>query len=193
MASTLIFDTETTGKALFGSPPNDPRQPRLCQLACALYDDGGIPIARVALLVRPDGWQVPNEAQSIHGHSTDKLNRYGVPIGTTIRLFQHLAQSADIIVAFNIDFDRLIIRSEIARFQKLSTDPFDHRCRCAMLEAKDHCKLPGQYGDFKWPKLSEAHQHFFGKPHDGAHDALADVDATARVWFEMRRLEAAKP
>ena len=65
----------------------------------------------------------------------------------------------------------------------------------AMMAAKDYCKLPNQYGynDYKWPTLSEAHQHFFGCEFDGAHEAMGDVAATAKIYFEIQRLEKTQP
>lgn len=53
---------------------------------------------------------------------------------------------------------------------------------CTMKAMTPVCKLHGNYGDFKWPKLQEAHKHAFGVEFDGAHDALADVRACARVY-----------
>jgi DNA polymerase III epsilon subunit-like protein len=35
---------------------------------------------------------------------------------------------------------------------------------------------------FKWPKLTEAYRHCYDRDFDGAHDALADVRATADVF-----------
>ena len=53
------------------------------------------------------------------------------------------------------------------------------------------CKLPNQRpGAYKWPKLTELHQHLFGEPMTDAHNALADTLATARCYVEMQRLGA---
>ena len=49
------------------------------------------------------------------------------------------------------------------------------------------CQLPGKFaGKFKWPNLQEAHQHAFGKPFDGAHDAMADLRACKDVYFWLK-------
>ncbi len=50
---TLVFDTETTGKAFFKLPPSDPSQPRLVQLA-ALLHDGDNEIASLHCLIIPE-------------------------------------------------------------------------------------------------------------------------------------------
>ena len=68
----LIFDSETTGKALWKEPADDPRQPRIVQLGAILYDDERRVVAEMNLVVRPDGWTVPAEAAAIHGFTTER-------------------------------------------------------------------------------------------------------------------------
>jgi hypothetical protein len=52
-----------------------------------------------------------------------------------------------------------------------------------MLSSTGICKIPKKQG-YKWPKLSEAYQHFFGEELKDAHDALVDVMACKRIYFE---------
>jgi len=50
------------------------------------------------------------------------------------------------------------------------------------------CQLPGgRGGKFKLPTLTELHQYLFGEPFNEAHNATADVEATARCFFELLR------
>lgn len=42
----------------------------------------------------------------------------------------------------------------------------------------------------KLPHLQEAHQHFLGKAFDGAHGALADAQACARVYYALNPVAA---
>lgn len=183
----LVFDTETTGKAFFGLPPGHASQPRIVQLGAILYDENQRVTSEVNLLVRPDGWTVPPDAEAIHGISTERAMRYGVQIGGVLRLFQALCDRADKIVAHNLDFDRFMIASELGRAgQGGAIDAFNARSGfCTMKESTDILKIPGHRG-YKWPNLQEAHRHFTGDGFDGAHDAMADVRACARVYFAMR-------
>ncbi|MGB5134457.1 MAG: hypothetical protein WBN89_04710 [Prochlorococcaceae cyanobacterium] len=48
------------------------------------------------------------------------------------------------------------------------------------------CQLPGRYG-YKWPRLNELHRHLFGRGMGAAHNALVDVQACARCFFELQR------
>ena len=53
----------------------------------------------------------------------------------------------------------------------------------------DFCAIPSNspYGGYKWPKLEELYRKLFGYTFDGAHDALADVEATRKCYFELKK------
>ena len=57
---------------------------------------------------------------------------------------------------------------------------------CTMKSSTNYCKLPGKKG-FKSPRLAELHQILFGEGFDNAHNALADVEATARCFWELKK------
>jgi DNA polymerase-3 subunit epsilon len=179
----LYYDTETTGfPAKGGAPLSD--QPHIVQLAAILVDDEEGEVASMNTIIKPDGWTVPEDAAAIHGISTEKAERFGVPITSAMSLFSQLCRQADQAIAHNDEFDLKLVTYEIERLGKpnvlLSTPRF-----CTMKATTDICKLPGRYGQFKWPKLIEAHQHFFSEGFDGAHDALVDVRACHRVHMHL--------
>jgi DNA polymerase-3 subunit epsilon len=184
----LFFDTETTGKADFKMPCDDPRQPRLVQLGAILTDDEGKEISSVNLIVRPKDFNIPDAAASIHGITTTLANEVGVPIVRVLHVFHQLASAASAFVAHNIDFDEFILRGEFLR-AKFTTTPFESAkdSFCTMLGMKNHCALPGQYGDYKWPKLEEAYRHAFNKELEDAHDAMADVRACLALHFWLQK------
>ena len=91
-------------------------------------------------------------------------------------------------VGQNLKFDLNIIGSEFHRLD-FNNDwlkmPVLDTCteKTALL-----CKLPGgRGGKFKLPTLSELHEFLFQKPFVEAHNATADVEATARCFFELVR------
>lgn len=50
------------------------------------------------------------------------------------------------------------------------------------------CQIPGgRGGKFKLPTLTELHEFLFNQPFAEAHNATADVEATARCFFELIR------
>jgi DNA polymerase-3 subunit alpha len=58
-----------------------------------------------------------------------------------------------------------------------------------MLLSTDFCQLPGGRGKgFKYPTLSELNQKLFNEPVNQAHNASADVEATARCFLELVRI-----
>lgn len=186
----LIFDSETTGKALWKEPADDPRQPRIVQLGAILYDDERRVVAEMNLVVRPDGWTVPAEAAAIHGFTTERAGAVGVRIRGVLALFLALAERADVVVAHNLAFDRMMVEIEIARrpaeeLARLVEVWRAKRKFCTMEESTEVLRLPGFFGKYKWPSLAEAHRHYLGVGFEGAHDAMADVRACAAVYFAM--------
>lgn len=181
----LFFDTETTGKTDFNSGPGV-HQPHVVQLASLLTDETGKERASLSLIIKPEGWTVPNEAAAIHGITTEIAEQCGVPLLAALSVFSMLCSQANTLVAHNIDFDMLVMLSAYLRADK----PHRMDCRkfCTMHATTPVCKLPGKYGKFKWPKLSEAHEFLLKTPLEGAHDALADVRGCMRVYFALAAL-----
>ena len=57
-------------------------------------------------------------------------------------------------------------------------------------DATAYCAIPGgRGGGFKWPSLTELHTKLFGEAFAEAHNASADVEATARCFLELVRLK----
>jgi DNA polymerase-3 subunit epsilon len=184
----LFFDTETTGKAHFGLPVNDPCQPRLVQLAALLTTDDGVDVASINLLVKPDGFAIPEEASAVHGITTDTALGCGVHQAAALGLFCGLATHADQLIAHNIQFDLLVLSHELNRYPAAGQlKPMDEFC--TMNAMTPICKLPNRFGyaSFKWPKLDEAFLHAFGRRFVGAHDAMNDVRACRDIYFWLQR------
>lgn len=190
----LFFDTETTGKANFKAPANHPSQPHIVQLAAMLTDDAGAECGSINAIIKPDGWIIPNEAAAIHGITNEKALAVGIPIISALSVFSNFLHIAGALIAHNIDFDALVLECSLMRL----TNPGSQKCYdrlqeidhfCTMKNTTQICQLPGNYGDFKWPKLTEAHKHLFGTDVEGAHDAMADVRACARIYFEITKIK----
>ena len=99
--------------------------------------------------------------------------------------FNELVEKSKFIVAHNISFDEKIIGAEFLR-KRIKSDFEQKRKLCTMQSSTNYCKISGHYG-YKWPKLSELHIKLFGVDFDGAHDASADIHATAKCFWEMRK------
>lgn len=182
----LFFDTETTGKADFRAAPGAKHQPRLVQLGAILAAEDGKEMSAINLIIKPKDYEIAAEAAAIHGITTAIATGYGVDMEDALRIFAEFCRKPQQVVAHNITFDLLIARGEFIRAG--IDDPFEgSKTFCTMHAMTDHCQLPGNYGDYKWPKLQEAHKYAFGKEFDGAHDANADVRACAAIYFWLKK------
>ncbi len=192
----LFFDTETTGLPDFNKRARDPSQPHIVQLAAiAMTDDLTTEIDAYNVIIKPDGWTIPKEASDVHGITMEKA-ACGIPEKEAAEKLLSMVALSALIVGHNIQFDKFIARIAMRRYE-LITDAQDQWWKqlptfCTMKSTTHLCKLPGPYG-FKWPKLQEAYQHAFGETFAGAHDALADVRACARVygWLQTLKEEVA--
>jgi DNA polymerase III subunit epsilon len=189
----LVFDTETTGKADFHAPSNAAHQPRMVQLGMILAEDDGTIRGEFNSIITPIGFSIPEEAAAIHGITDEVADACGMDIQVALDAFWQWMNQAGQVVAYNMDFDRIIVEREASALDFDDWDiVFEQKpLHCAMKACTNLVAIPGPYG-FKWPKLQEAHQFFFGSAFDGAHDALADVRAILRVHLEtQRRLQTA--
>lgn len=191
----LVFDTETAGFVNDRLPYDHLTQPPLVQLGCVLVDsDNGAEWATLELIVKPDGYDIPTAASSVHGVTTKIAHAVGIPLSLAVAAYCNLRAKANLIVCYNKAFDIAIMEIAIARNGKKPSHPGPD-VECAMELVTPMCKMPptprmisaGRGDQFKNPKLIEAHEFLFGAGFDGAHSALADARATMRVWFETKR------
>jgi DNA polymerase-3 subunit alpha len=187
----LVFDTETTGLPKIDNAPvtDVDNWPRLVQLSWQLHDALGNLIEYHNHIVQPDGFVIPIKAKAVHGISTNHALKYGIPINEVLDSFMQSASKAKYLVGHNLDFDLNVLGAEFIRAGRdnpLPQWPVLDTCTEKMAE---YCQLPGgKGGKFKLPKLGEFHHLLFDEDFDSAHNACADVQATARVFFELLRL-----
>jgi DNA polymerase-3 subunit epsilon len=184
----LFFDTETTGLPRnYQAPVSDSRNwPRVVQIAWLITDAEGSEQKSAEYIIKPQGFVIPREASRIHGISNEVANRQGVELGPVLEeIIADLAQ-ARVLVAHNMDFDEKIVGAEFFRWGQPNHLAKKKKV-CTMKSATDFCQLPGPYG-YKWPRLEELYKRLFEEDFVNGHQALADVRACARCYFELRRL-----
>ena len=191
-AKYLFFDTETTGL-----PPRDLEDssydqidvwPRLVQIGWIVTDENGNTIKRRGEIIRPEGFIIPKGASDVHGITTEKAMQIGVPIGKVLREIYDDMLHVKLLVAHNFGFDHKILGAEFYR-KNIDTNIIDDKEHiCTMLSTTNYCELlPIRFGEYKWPKLEELHHKLFGCTFSDAHDALADVEATKKCFFELKK------
>ncbi|NBX80959.1 MAG: DNA polymerase III subunit alpha [Flavobacteriales bacterium] len=113
----LIFDTETTGLPKnFNAPITDTDNwPRVVQLAWQLHDELGSVIEHQDFLIKPNGFNIPIEAEGVHGISTELAQLGGEELEDVLFLFKKVLQKATFIVGHNLKFDVNVLGCEFVR------------------------------------------------------------------------------
>ena len=192
----LIFDTETTGlPKRWDAPITDTDNwPRAVQIAWQLHDDMGNCIDHQDYLIQPDGFNIPYDAEKIHGISTQLATENGIPLLEALEYFNEALAKANFVVGQNVSFDINIIGCEFHR-EGIPTLLNELKVLDTCTEdTAQLCRIPGgRGGKFKLPTLTELHQFLFNESFVEAHNATADVEATTRCFLELvRRREFTK-
>ncbi len=186
----LIFDTETTGlPKRWDAPITDTDNwPRCIQIAWQLHDGLGNLIEHQDYLVQPEGFNIPYEAEQIHGISTALAEEEGIPLNEVLERFNVALAKAKFVVGQNVGFDVNIMGAEFHRenvANPLQDLPVLDTCTEHTAQL---CQIPGgRGGKFKLPTLTELHEYLFNEPFAEAHNATADVEATTRCFLELVR------
>src|SRR6476620_1210557 len=189
----IIFDTETTGlpKRYDAQISDTGNWPRCIQIAWQLHDDMGRLIGHEDYLVKPEGFNIPYDAERIHGISTELAEAEGIPISEVLEKFNVALSKSKFVVGQNVGFDINIMGAE---FYRLGID--SPMASMPVLDTCTECTAEllqlagGRGGKFKLPTLTELHQYPFNIPFAEAHNATADVEATTRCFLELIRREA---
>ena len=185
----LFFDTETTGLPRSNRAPvhQVSNWPRMVQIAWLLFDNSGNEIDGNCHIIKPNGFTIPAAVARIHRITNERALKEGIDLLPVLKSFSEFIDQADVLVAHNMSFDEKIVGAEFIR-NKMPNSVSGKKKLCTMLSSTDYCQLPGPYGN-KWPKLSELHTELFGYDFEEAHDALADIRATAKCFWKMREIE----
>ncbi len=193
----LIFDTETTGFPLrYGAPHTDIEawsSARMVQIAWQLHNSKGQLLEVKNFIVKPEGFSIPYNSEKIHGISTERAMKQGMPLAFVLAEFEAALAKAEFNVGHNIEFDLGVVGAEMVRMDH-QTVMHDLKVIDTKEESTDFCQLPGgKGGKFKWPTLTELYTKLFGHAFDAAHNASADVEATTRSFLELIRIGVITP
>jgi DNA polymerase III epsilon subunit-like protein len=183
-----IIDTETSGLFDFSKPADAEGQPRLASLSMIIVDEECNEETKT-FLVKPDGWEIGEEASAVNGLTMDRLNSEGVPIAEVLEAYTKVIDEGCVMVAFNAQFDLKMMRGELRRAE--IDDRFEATKNiCVMRACTDIVQVPKKSGKgFKFPKLSEACE-FFGITNDGEHTADGDAKAAYEIFKSLKERNA---
>lgn len=198
MKPAIFYDTETTGLPLFSEPSEHPGQPHIVQLAAVLADlDTRQTIASMDVIIRPDGWAIPEEVSAIHGITTEHAMDVGIPETMAVDMFMSL-WAGRLRIAHNESFDARIIRIAQHRFPDTFPDPQcdywkNGASACTAKMATPILNLPptekmiaAGRNHAKTANLGEAYRYFTGTELQNAHSAMADVLGCMAVYFAIQ-------
>ncbi len=188
----LFFDTETDGLPSdysFSAHCAPENWPHIVQLAWLVTDDEGNELSSGNKIIRPDGFVIPPEATAIHGITHGRAIAEGEPLKKVLKKFRSVLGNSYLNIAHNLWFDANVIAAEMSRCS-LGDDILYSPGYCTMEGATDLCQLPFATevhpdAQYKWPKLTELYEFLFGRSFSGAHNAMNDVRATARCFWEL--------
>ncbi len=204
MTKTMIFDTETSGLI-----PKETKHladfPHILQLSFVIYNDETQKIEKTYNAYINAGLPVPEKITELTG-ITQSMCDGGKPIVNVLYDFYYASLDCSRFVAHNIKFDIRMIDVSIQR----NIDMIKQHCvglvfmfdtniskkeqfctmyhcirECNIIcEAKD--KNGNTYTYKKFPKLSEAHCHYFGSVPGGLHNSMVDCLVCLRIYLKQR-------
>ena len=192
----LIFDTETTGIPDRNAQweTDFAEYPYIVQLAWVIGD------VSESHIIRPAGWEIPDDVVAVHGITTEYAMEHGEPFVFVIDRFIAFAQKARLICGHNIHFDTGIIKANILR--ELGHEYYDaNDVGMALYKGKridtmrstmKWVDARNSWGKLKFPNLGELYSRCFPGETFPAHDALEDCKAVARclpIIVEMGLVE----
>lgn len=187
----IIFDTETTGlpnnyKAAVSDSNN---WPRMVQLAWQVHDKKGNLVEVKNYIIKPEGYEIPYDVVKIHQISTERADKFGTDLSFVLQEFASIAAKCEYLVGHNVSFDNNIIGAEF--YRKNIPNPLNNIPSIDTMQYSiNYCAIAGgKGGGLKYPKLEELHKKLFDESFGSAHNAAADVEATARCFLELLRIK----
>ena len=194
----LFIDTETTGLPLNDNLPYTDLKnwPYLVQVALIIEDDNYGILAKRNIILKPNGYTIPESATKIHGISNERAVKNGEDRDKVISFLDLALYKSDIIIGHNVSFDLNVIKSEIIRIKGIENALFEkkkHIVIDTMKMGSNICKIPNLSFHTrlslpnKYPKLDELYYKLFNKHFNNQHDAMADVQAAYDCYYELKR------
>ena len=188
----LFFDTECNGLPQFYDVDVHMTNnwPNVIQLAWIVTDEQGNVLKRKSHIITPNGFEINDNVANLTGITTTRAMREGIELTTALSDFISDVSNAQLLIGHNIDFDMKVVGCELYRNDMDYERLLSKNTLCTMKRSTYFCAIPkprGKFNDYKWPKLEELYRKLFGSTFSGAHDALADVEATMKCYFELKK------
>lgn len=180
----LVLDTETTGLyTKFGE------KPRLVQLGYRGYDKNKKLITEANLIIKPNGFEIPESSFDIHGISTKDALLNGMELKDVLNQLQDILNKSDLIIGHNIAYDIKVLHDEFERenlitnineIETYCTDKYGRECLKELLE-----RFEVSYTDDDIShsiSLSFLYKTLLNEKTENLHDAYYDAKATFECY-----------
>jgi DNA polymerase III epsilon subunit-like protein len=186
----LVFDTETTGLPQRNEQGRSPSiyeshlWPHIIQLSYILYDTNThkMLVNHDHVIKLSEDVEISEKSVEMHGITRERSMREGMDIHEALELFHICMLSADMVIAHNLAFDRQMILVECIRNNR--PGPFKFKTPeqffCTMKSTVELCRIEAiskKNGEkyFKYPTMSELHEHLFHECPQNTHNSLVDI------------------
>ena len=193
-----FIDTETTGLPINDNLPYTELDnwPHLVQVALIIEDDNYGILAKRNMILKPDGYSIPESSARIHGISNAQAIKVGEDRKHVIGFLDQVLSNSNIVIGHNVSFDLNVVKAEIIRVKGIENALFttkNHNVVDTMKMGMNICKIPNlsfhtrMSQPYKYPKLDELYYKLFNKHFNNQHDAMADVQAAYDCYYELKR------
>ena len=182
----LFVDTETTGLPTGWSKPysSERNWPCIAQLAWVVYTVEGELVKTENHYIRVPAGRMRPSAQAIHGLTPAFLEQHGEDRSIVMqRFFNDLRTYCPLVIGHYMRLDFHMVGVEFHR-SSLPNLLAELPTLCTMQTSQRQAQAQAR----SFLRLGELHEHLFKEPMARQHDALVDAQATARCFFELRRL-----
>lgn len=192
----FVYDSETTGFPDWNTPSDGPKQPHLVELAGLLCDeDEDLTVqSKFSVIIKPDGWVIPDAVAEIHDIDTEYAQAVGIPEKMALDLWWEFARISTRI-GHNLTFDDRIMRIATKRYRPGEEDTIKDwpkldtafkSAKLVNLPPTDKMLAAGRKTP-KTPTLEELFTFLFpDRPKPTFHGAWDDARATRQAFIELR-------
>ncbi|NML63864.1 3'-5' exonuclease [Hymenobacter sp. RP-2-7] len=181
----LFVDTETSGLPTdWRRPYAEPGAwPHVAQVAWLLYTAEGELLKRENHYIKPSDYDLTPASVQVHGLTLAYLHEHGKPRRQVMqRLHDDLLRYRPLVVGHFVELDYHMVG---VSFQRADLPN-------ALLGLNTFCtmRLSGSFSQTwqrRYLRLGELYDRLFNRLMPRQHDALADAEATAECFFELRR------
>ncbi len=172
----LFLDTETTGL--------DYVYDHLLQIAWIMTDQNNKEISSGNFIIDPQGIYIPKESIAIHGITKERAIQEGCPLKEVLRILAVDWRATTFIVGHSVEFDIDFIQFKSIR---CNVNFQDKKIKDTAQKGKLFCKIPSSHPNYMYhtPSLVDLFRYLFGYDFKGAHNAMADAEASRRCYWGM--------